>query len=141
MAHTQTAFLARSQVPDRQALQDAIKSLKFKLAVDDTYVPFACAGYIPCTLDGEDAGFEIRFGSSAEPLADLPALQAQLGDRDTAISLRWGGDPRERASALMIAAALAHGFGALLHRPGEDGFHTAEQQLKEARAAFDQLQE
>jgi hypothetical protein len=123
MANSQTAFLARAQVPTRQALQEAIKSLRFKLTIDDAYAPFACAGYIPCTL------------------ADVPQLQAKLGDRDAAMTIRWGGDARERVSALMVSAALAQSFGALVQRQGEDGFRAADQLLDEARGAFAQLQE
>ncbi|MBZ0091287.1 MAG: hypothetical protein K8F27_03580 [Sulfuricellaceae bacterium] len=81
MAHSQTAFMQRNQVPARQALQEAIESLRFKLTIDESYVPFEFAGYIPCTLDGEDAGFEIKFG-------EAPDRQAQIGGRDTAITLR-----------------------------------------------------
>jgi hypothetical protein len=141
MANSQTAFLAHDQVPTRQALHDAIKGLRFRLTLDDTYVPFGCAGYVPCTLDGEDAGFDIKFSDSAGCLADMPQLQGQLGDRDAAVILRWGGDPRERISALIVAAVLADRFGAQVHRPGEAVFRPAEQLLDEARQAFARLQE
>jgi hypothetical protein len=141
MANSQTAFLARGRVPTRQALQEALKSLRFRLTLDDAYVPFECAGYIPCTLDGEDAGFEIKFSDSSACLADSPQLQGQIGDRDAAVTLRWGGDPRERTSALIVSAALAHSFDAQVHRQGGDTLRTADQLLDEARGAFAQLQE
>ena len=74
-------------------------------------------------------------------MSDKPALQAQLGVRDTALFLRAGGDPRERASALMLAAVLANGFDALVLREGNDQFALPEQLLKETRAAFAALAE
>lgn len=141
MKKLQTVFLTHSQVPTRQALQEAINDLRFKLSIDESYVPFECAGYIPCTLDGEDAGFEIKFGDSSARLGDIPALQAQIGDRDTAMALRWGGDPRERASAMIVSAVLAESFDALVHCENDGSFHTPDQLLSEARAAFAQLQE
>lgn len=141
MAKSQTAFLVRGRVPDRQALQDAIKSLHFRLAVDASYVPFECSGYLPCILDGEDSGFEIRFGDSSAPLADVPFVQAQIGDRDVAIIFRWSGDLRERVSAMIVSAALAQSFGALVFREGGDSLPDADRLLSEARAAFAQLQE
>lgn len=141
MAKPHTAFLRRSEVPARQALQEALQSLKFRLTVDEAYVPFECDGYIPATLDGEDAGFEIKFGDSAAQLADAPQLQAQLEGRDTAITLRGSGDPREEAAAMMITAALAQNSGALVRRKGDDTFRSADQLLKDARAVFEQLQE
>jgi hypothetical protein len=139
MANSQTAFMERTRVPDRKALQEAIKGLKFKLTIDDSYVPFECAGYIPCTLDGEDSGIEIKFGDSSPSLTDAPQLKTQIGDRDTAITIRWGGDPREHASAMIIAAVLAQSFGALVMRQGEDAFRMLDQLLDEARSAFARL--
>lgn len=139
MANLLTAFMDRAQVPDRDALQEALKSLKFKLHIDDSYVPFGCKGYIPCTIDGEDSGIEIKFTDSSESFSDAPPLKAQIEDRDTGINIRWGGDPREVASAVMVAATLAQNFGALVHRDGEDDFRTADQLLEEARGAFAQL--
>lgn len=141
MKKAQTAFLNRSQVPSRQALQEAINNLRFKLTIDESYVPLECAGYIPCTLDGEDAGFELKFGDSSVCLDDMPALQVQIGNRDTAMTLRWGGDPRERISAMIVSAALAQGFDALVYRQGDDAFRPSEQLLSETRSAFAQLRE
>lgn len=141
MANSLSVFIERGQVPARQPLQDAIKRLRCKLTLDEAYVPFECAGFIPCTLDGEDAGFDIRFGEASAQLADTPAVQAQIGDRDTAIVLRWGGDPRERVSALITAAALADGFGAIVYRPSDDTLGDAGRWVDEARAAFAALQD
>jgi hypothetical protein len=141
MANTLLAFMNRSQVPTRQALHDAIKNLRFRLSVDETYVPHASTGYIPCTLDGEDAGVDIKFVTSSTPLADAPQLQTQIGDRDTAMAIRWGGDQRERISAMIIAAVLANDFGALVQHQAEEGFRPTERLLDDARKAFVQLQE
>jgi hypothetical protein len=141
MAKTLIAFMEHSQVPDRQALQEAIKNLRFPLSLDEAYVPFEWAGYLPCTLDGEDAGVDIRFADSASRLAEQPQLQLQIGNRGTAILLRGGGDPREQASALILGAVLAHSFGALVQQHGDDILCAAEQLLEEARDAFSQAQE
>lgn len=104
MARLLSVHLARERVPARAALQKALGELGFALTLDEGYEPFGAAGYLPCTLDGEDAGFDLRF-------AALDAAQQSEG-RDTLMSLRWGGDPREQASALAVAAALAQRFGA-----------------------------
>lgn len=132
-----TLFLQRDQVPDRQTLQDAIKKHKFGLSVESEYVPFECSGYIPCTIDGEDAGFEIKFSESAAQtnIPDLP------GDRDVVIILRWGGDPRERCSALIIAAVLAYNFDSMVWDENTKTFHATEHLLQDAKTAFSQLQD
>jgi len=141
MAKSDIAYLERNRVPDRQALQAALKGLRFPLTVDDGYVPFESSGYLPCTLDGEDAGVDIRFSDSATLLAEYPQLQAAVGSRDAAIMLRWGGDPRERASALMLAATLAHSFDARVQSQQDDTLLAPEALLIEARQRFSELQE
>jgi hypothetical protein len=110
MARALTAFLNRDKVPARQSLQQAIDALGFALKLDADYAPFETAGYLPCDLDGEDAGFDLRF----KPFT--PDTQG----RDAALSCTWGGDPREEAAAAIFCAALAKNFGAVV-REGETG--------------------
>jgi hypothetical protein len=141
MAKSQTAFLAPDQVPNRSTLQNALKGLRFPLSVDSDYVPFESTGYLPCTLDGEDAGFDIKFEDSATRLLDQPQLQAGIGGQTAAITLRWGGDPRERVAALIVGATLAHSFGAMVQRQGDANFRSVEALVDEARRAVAQLQD
>jgi hypothetical protein len=88
MARTQIAYLNRKDVPARKALQEAVDQLGFKVTLDDSYAPFKTTGYLPCTLDGEDAGFDMRFQNVAADM--LPALKSSIGTHDTAILFRWG---------------------------------------------------
>ncbi|MGJ4942229.1 hypothetical protein ACQR1W_16755 [Bradyrhizobium sp. HKCCYLS1011] len=134
MARALTAFLKRADVPARKALQQAIARLPFALTLDEGYVPFETSGYLPCTLDGEDAGFDLRFKDAAAELAAMPALQATVGDRDVAICCKWGGDPREEAAALAVCAALATGFGALVVCDG--ALLSSDHMLKQAKGAL-----
>ena len=127
MARTYTAYLNREQTPTLEALQAAIHALKFKLDVDEAYVPLQFSGYLPCTLDGEDAGVTIRFNPDT----------ATEG-RDTAITLQWSGDPREQVSATMLAAVLAHAFGASVDAPDGQGI-SAGRLVADARQQFSNL--
>lgn len=138
MPRSQTAFLNRKDVPTREALQKAIEGLKFKLTLDDSYVPFKTSGYLPCTLDGEDAGFDIRF-QEVDVQAQSPALQSQIGGRDTAIAFRWSGDVRELASAMIVCAALATSAGAIVHDPDGDVVYDPQQLIAKARKAVNAL--
>lgn len=129
MPRSYSAFLARADVPARKALQQAVDGLKLKLSLDDAYVPFETSGYVPCTLDGEDAGFDLRF-------QDVDAsLRSRVGDKDVAIAFRWGGDPREEASVLIVCAALAKNFGAVVHEPDADRLFSADEISDKARKA------
>jgi hypothetical protein len=134
MARAQTAYLNRADVPDRKALQTAIKELGYKLTLDDAYAPFATKGYLPCTFDGEDAGFDLRFG---EAEAASPTLAAALGGRDVAMIFRWGGDPREQFAAFAVCAALVDKFDAIIHEAEQDKIVT----LDDLRAAARKLAE
>ena len=90
MARSLTAFLRRADVPARDALQPALDALKLKLTLDDGYVPLKSSGYLPCTLDGEDAGFTIRFHHVDADLDALPQLKAAMSGQDVAIDIKWG---------------------------------------------------
>ena len=140
MAKVQTAYLKREHIPSRTALQDAIKHLRFKLMLDECYTPFECTGYIPCTLDDEDAGVDIKFGAT-DFSALAPTIKVVIGDRDTTMTIRPGADPREIVSAAIIAATLANSFEALFQNQGDDALENAEALLKSARSAFRELSE
>lgn len=140
MANLRTAYLKHDQVPARAALQEAIQSLRFKLTLDESYAPFECAGYIPCTLDGEDAGFEIKF-AEIEFSTLAPELKSAIGECDSAIQIRSGADPREIVSAMIVAATLTKSFSALIHNQGEASFQDAEALFNAARSAFSALSE
>jgi hypothetical protein len=132
-----TAYLRRKDVPVRKALQQAVNELEFALTLDDAYAPFETSGYLPCTLDGEDAGFDLRFKDVAADLSGTPALQSSMGDRDTAVSCRWGGDPREEVSALIVCAALVRNCDALVQQGDGDALLSFEQLVAKAKAGLD----
>lgn len=139
MARALCAFLHRADVPTRAALQPAVDALKLKVTLDDGYVPLKSSGYLPCTLDGEDAGFTIRFRDADAPLDAMPNLKAALDGRDVAVDVKWSGDVREKVSALAVCAALAGSFGAIVHDAEGDKLLTAAQLTARAREGLEEL--
>ena len=137
MARSLTAYLARAAAPDRAQLQKALDALKLKIVLDDGYAPFKSKGYLPCSFDGEDAGFDIRFEDA--PAAPAPNLKTALGARDAAMLLRWSGDPREEACALAVCAALARGFDAVIYDADKDKIASADELLKKAKSVAEDL--
>lgn len=129
MPRAYSALLGRADVPARKPLQQAVDSLKLKLTLDDAYVPFETSGYLPCTFDGEDAGFNLKFQDVDGKLAD----RAQ--GKDVALAFNWGGDPREEAAVLIVLAALAKDFAALVYEPDGDKILPADEVLAKARKA------
>lgn len=131
MARALTAYLKRDKVPERKPLQQAIDAFMFALRLDEAYAPFETRGYLPCTLDGEDAGFDLRFGTVPAEGSDA----ADLGGRDTTVSLKWSGDPREEAAALLVCAALVKRFDAVVHAGDGSTPLPLEQLLARAKAS------
>lgn len=133
MARALTAYLKRSDVPELGPLQQSIDALKFKVRLDADYAPFETSGYLPSTLDGEDAGFDLRFKEVADDLP--PAVQAGLAGRDVAMTLKWSSDPREEMAALVFCAALVGKFDAVVQEGDADGFLSIEQLIAKSEAA------
>jgi len=126
MSLQQTAYVLRANVPERAALQGAVDALGFDCKVDTFYVPFQCSGFLPCVLVGSNSGFEIYFEPAADVLSDFAHLAGTVGNRDVAITFRWGGDMSECACVLIVSAALAKTFGAIVHYEDDYMRHAAE---------------
>src|SRR5262245_36788902 len=139
MSLQQTAYLLRANVPDRTSLQAAIDALGYDCKIDAFYVPFQCSGFLPCVLAGRKSGFEIYFGSSAGALADFQRLTQAVGSRDVAVTFRWGGDMSECACVLIVSAALAKSFGAIVHYQDDDMLYSADQLVEDAGSAVQSL--
>ncbi len=139
MSLQQTAFVERAAVPQRIALQAAVDSLGFDCKLDESYTPFKSEGFLPCVIEGRDSGFEIYFEPAADVLQNFPDLAATVGRRDTAITFRLGGDMAECACVLIVSAALAENFGAIVHYQDDDIVYSSEQLVEEARAALQSL--
>ncbi len=130
------AHLHPTQVPSRVDLQAAIRHLGFKLVVEDAYAPLMDGGYVPCTLEGEDAGVYVKFEQGvARPESVAPEVWA---DRTVLLQLRWGGDPREHLTACVWAVALATDFGALLRDPDDGSEVPSDRLLKKAKQLRDE---
>lgn len=134
MSRALTAYLKCTDVPARKPLQRAVDELKLGLTLDSAYAPFEMAGYLPCTLDGEDAGFDLWFKKA--DFDGHPGLQSQIGDRDTAMLFKWGGDPREAASAMIVCAALVKNCDAVVREGAGDALFSFEQLVAKAKAAL-----
>lgn len=117
MARALYAYLEPDRMPERAALQAAIRKLGIPLTVDEAWVPFQTTDYLPCTLEGEDAGVYVRFARDAALPEPAAALAGARGARSAEVQLRWGGDKRGELAATLIAGALADSFDALVLEP------------------------
>ncbi len=134
MARKLLLCLQADQAPALAALQAHIKSLGFQLTVDEGYAPFEAAGYLPCTLEGEDAGVDLRWEQDAALPEAAQALEGERGARRALARLAWAGDPREELSALVLAAAIAQLAPGLIVDPDKGIALTPEALIKKAKA-------
>jgi hypothetical protein len=116
MANEQYAFLRSSSMPTRDELQQAIDRAGFDLKLDADYQPRTNVGFVPCTLNGKEAGVEMYFDDSKELLDSFREIAE---DRDCCISFRWGGGMQECACAMIVSFALAESFDAIVSYEGE----------------------
>lgn len=126
MARAMTVFVATDKIPSRKALQAALDAQSFKIVLDDDYRPLKTRGYLPCALDGEDAGFDLRF----DPPDAETAQKLGLAPETSALSLRWAGDPREYLAALGFVTALVENFDGV----AVDGEELLSAEILQARA-------
>ena len=120
MSNTQIAFLDRSKVPNREALQASIHALGFNLELHPEFTPFDDSGFSSCILDGTpDVGFEVFYSTTSEVAEANPQLTSIAGGRDYSISMVWRGSMKDCASAMVVSCALAKDFGAIISYEGE----------------------
>jgi hypothetical protein len=137
MSLTQTVLIERFHVPDRAKLEQAVRALGFDVTINDFYKPFDCSGFLPCVLNGRKSGFEIYFDSPEEALQNYPSLQQIAANRNCAMTFRWGGDMGECACVLIVSAALAVSFGAVVHYDPDDLVYSNDKLIAEARQAIE----
>ena len=98
------AILNKTDVPEVKDWQAEIDDAGFDLKLDSRLVPYETSGFLPCTLFGDDAGFEIGY----EGVEELPeTLRCLAEGRDVCISFGWSSSLLEGASAMTAAYALA----------------------------------
>jgi hypothetical protein len=71
MARVLTAYLKRTDVPTRTALQHVLDPIAPALTRDDGSVPLKTFSDLPCALDGEDSGFDLCITDASGPRQDV----------------------------------------------------------------------
>ena len=140
MSLHQTAFIAKERVPNRSDLQATVQKLGFDLTIDDFYKPFGCSGFLPCNLNGEKSGFEIYFGLSEEELQQFPHRKEAIGNRDSAITFRWGSRMDECACVMIVSAALANDHGAVVLYQDDDIIYSLAELIAGAKETLLEVQ-
>ncbi|HUF61001.1 MAG TPA: hypothetical protein VMN36_02905 [Verrucomicrobiales bacterium] len=129
--------MRRNHVPNHSQLQAAIDATGFPLVLDTFYQPFESSGFHPCKLGDADSGFEVLWQPIEEIYDAWPTLRDAIQDRDVCLTFIWHGDMAECASVLIVSAALARGFDAVVFNQDHEILSTADQLMDEANAAIE----
>ena len=104
-------FISRHRMPTPEEWQKQIDAAGFPLQLStDFEVETTFSGYLPCTIYGEEVGFEYYFDVLEDTLFDPsePKTKSNIGDRDICVGFSaHGTDDAELAAAVMAAGALA----------------------------------
>lgn len=141
MSNIQYAFIDRTRVPDRTALQASLDALGFDLQLPPDSTPFKDSGFLPLVLEGEEGpGFEMECHESADLLAQDERLRSVASNRTCCISMSWHGSMRDLACVMVVSYTLSKNFGAIVSYEGdppaseEDLLAGAQEALGEARS-------
>lgn len=127
MSNMQYAFIERSRVPDRTALQASVDALGFDLKLHAEYTRFDDSGFLPFALNGEEGfGFEIYYEEASEIIGEDQRLRALAAGRDHCISMVWRGRMKDLACVMIVSCALTKDFGAVVFYEGESPEPTEE---------------
>ncbi len=120
MSNTQFAFIERSRVPDRSALQASIDALGFDLQLHPEYTRFEDSGFLPFILNGREGfGFEIYYQDASEIIGEDQGLLTLAGGRNYCISMLWSSSMNDLACVMIVSCALTKDFGAVVSYEGE----------------------
>jgi hypothetical protein len=119
-------FIQDSQVPTRDAWQQAIEEAGFPAVLDPTLDLRKDAGFSPTVYNGQQSGFELNLDAAGSYLESYPHIAEQVGGRDSCVSFRWGGDIVEAAAAISCAAALTRLTDGIYFDPETDRVFSAD---------------
>ena len=114
-----TVFLPRAKMPTPNAWAQAIREAGFPAQLDDDFDVDTFSGFLPCTYDGKEAGFEYYATSvDAEERSD----RSLSAEHDFSVTFTTGSRMRELATSVVAAATLCQLTGGLLSdaQAGED---------------------
>lgn len=113
-------FVERDKMPDANQIQRALKASDFDLVIDTEFDVFGMVGFVPCTYQGEECGFEYSFeDTDLDELVDDGYLdqeeRATLCSMASLVTLSTRSGFRDGLSATLVCAvvcALAEGMWA-----------------------------
>jgi len=110
--------LSRARMPSPPAWQNAIRAAGFSVEIDTDFDVDEFSGFLPCTVEGREAGFEYY----ASPWAPLDATFDEEPEEvppgtDFFVTLATSSSPREFAASIAASSVLCRMSGGQLTDP------------------------
>jgi hypothetical protein len=132
-------FLQDSQVPSRDAWQQAIEKAGFPTVLEPTLDLRQDTGFRPTSYKYQATGYEFCLEPAAGILEAYPHIADQVGSRDMCATFRWGGDLLECAAAISSAAVLTKLAGGIYFYPADDIIRTAADVVEATREELNSI--
>ena len=126
-------FVADSQVPSRDAWQQAIEEAGFPVVLGASLDLRKDSGFSPVSYNGQASGFELYLDDAESYLESYPHIAEQVWTRDKCVSFRWGGDIAEANAAMSCGAALTRLTGGIYFDTETDRVFMADEVLEGIR--------
>ena len=105
MSMTMLAFVEKAKIPTKLELETHIKTLGYNFKFNENFNLFNEFGG-DCELDEHKTFFEVYFATKEEVINDMPFLDEDLDNYDSAFSFIWGADAIAGACISIISVAL-----------------------------------
>lgn len=128
-------YLSREAMPTPKEWARALVERGFPAELDEDFDVDDFSGFLPCSFDGVEAGFEYTSGSP-EALDELELP----GDCDFQVTFSTDSEARDLASSVVCAAVLCALSGGVLVDPRADLAVTAEDAVPWARERLEEIE-
>lgn len=139
MSIARTVYLRRTDMLTPQAWADAIRAAGFPMEMDTAFDVEDFSGFLPCRYDGESAGFEYFFSTTAQIGAEGEDDLPDVGDRDVGVSFVTHSSTRDLVAATIAAAVLCVQTGGMLYDEEAGELMATNEALAYARDIIDSV--
>jgi len=104
-----SVFAYKEKLPSFESFQHSISKVDDKLSVDEEFSILEHEGFVPCTYDGKECGFEYWIDDVNEELLEDWELSAEeLSGRDICITFTTRSDYTDLISSALSSSMLCH---------------------------------
>jgi hypothetical protein len=132
-------LLKRSRLPSLASWQAGLDGSGLGVKIGGKFNPVEDSGFVPCTYNDSETGFEFFLGSRDDLIESYPEMKLKTEAFDTSATFVWSGDLSECASALSSAAILTQLSDGLMYDPQEDQVFGGSEAVLQVRQTIESI--